>query len=391
MPAPEGPAPGEVPSPKARSLAHRTLIVTLVVVAVGAAVFLLWWTVHVVLFLFAGALLAVALRALFVPLAHKTRVPERVALGLTLVALAGAAVLFGIYLGPQVAEQFSQLAAELPLLGRRLLQLLERVPGADALLRALPEPGEMAGPLTELLTRAGGVVTSLVGGLGALVIIAVIGFYLAASPQVYVAGIVRLVPPPRRPFVVSLLEAVGLTLQWWLVGRVIVMVISGVLITVGLGLLGIPLALGLGVLAGLLTFVPYLGFLVAAVPILLFSFAQGIGDGVGALVVYLGVNVVENYFVEPLVAHKTVKVPPALGLGSQVLLGALAGVPAILVAAPLVAVLIVVVQRAYVEGTLGDLGAGDDELLPPSLRKKPRKAKGRSLWQRAIQAGAGAP
>jgi predicted PurR-regulated permease PerM len=81
-------------------LAHRALVVFAVVVAVGAAALFLWHTLDVVFFLFAGVLLAVALRALFVFFVRRTRVPERVAFGLTLVALSGAVVFFGIYLGP---------------------------------------------------------------------------------------------------------------------------------------------------------------------------------------------------------------------------------------------------------------------------------------------------
>jgi predicted PurR-regulated permease PerM len=128
----------------------------------------------------------------------------------------------------------------------------------------------------------------------------------------------------------------------------------GVMVTVGLLVIGVPLPFTLGLLAFLLEFVPYLGPVAAFVPIVLVALAVSPELALSAVVLYGVIQFVESYLILPLVHQRVVDLPPALLLFFQVLLGTLGGVLGIIVSAPLGIALIVVVQMLYVEDVLGD-------------------------------------
>jgi len=127
----------------------------------------------------------------------------------------------------------------------------------------------------------------------------------------------------------------------------------GVAATVGLSLLGIPLALALGLIAFLLEFVPYLGPFIG-VPAVLVALAAGPGDAAYVVLLYLGIHAAEGYVIAPLVDQRSVHLPPALGLVAQLLLGTLFGFLGLILAVPLAAFGMVLVQMLYVEDFLGE-------------------------------------
>ena len=130
------------------------------------------------------------------------------------------------------------------------------------------------------------------------------------------------------------------------------MAFVGILTGIGLWLVGVPYALALGLLAGLLEFVPYLGPILSAIPILLVAIGAEPNVVLWALAVVVGVQQVENNVLQPLVERRAVEIPPALLMVALFAMGQLFGVPGLLVAAPLTAVLIIVVRRVYVERIL---------------------------------------
>jgi predicted PurR-regulated permease PerM len=123
---------------------------------------------------------------------------------------------------------------------------------------------------------------------------------------------------------------------------------------IGLSLLGIPLAFSLAVLAALLDFVPNIGPIIAGIPAVLFAFTQSPTTALHVLLLYVGVQTLESYFITPFIERKTVSLPPALTGTVQLVLALLVGIPGVIVAAPLTAVGMIIVQRLYVEGALGD-------------------------------------
>jgi predicted PurR-regulated permease PerM len=186
------------------------------------------------------------------------------------------------------------------------------------------------------------------------VMVAFIGLYLAIDPGIYRRGLLSLVPLDRRARAAEILAAVGEALRGWLLGQVFAMLVVGVLATIGLWLLGIPLALALGLLAALLGFIPYLGPLAAAVPAVLLALLAGPQQALQVALLYVGIQLLEGYFLTPLVQQRAVHLPPALTISAMVVMGGLLGGLGLALAVPLTAAAIVLVQKLYVEDVLGD-------------------------------------
>ena len=181
-----------------------------------------------------------------------------------------------------------------------------------------------------------------------------IGLYGAVAPRTYRNGLLLLVPGPCRERSGEVLDAAGAMLRGWLIGAFIKMTIVGVVTTAGLALLGIPLALALGLIAFLFEFIPFLGPILAAVPAVLVALTIGPMEAVHVGLLYLGVQVAESYVLTPLIDQRSVHLPPALAITTQVLLGTLLGALGVVFAIPLTALGMVLVRMLYIEDFLGE-------------------------------------
>ena len=176
------------------------------------------------------------------------------------------------------------------------------------------------------------------------------------------------------------MDAVAHNLRWWLVGQVFLMITMGVTTAAGLWLVGIPQALMLGLIAGILELVPYIGPWLSVVPAALIALLLGPWYLFMTLLLYLGLHILEGYVLLPLVQRRAVHLPPALTLVAQLLLGELQGVLGLFVAAPLTVVAVVTLKMLYVEDALGDrIGEvpGDPDKFTPPLQistPAPRRA-----------------
>jgi len=150
------------------------------------------------------------------------------------------------------------------------------------------------------------------------------------------------------------LQAIGQTLRWWLLGRWVSMIVVGFLTAAGLWFIGVPLTLTFGLLTALLTFIPYLGPILSAIPPTLLAFTQYPQQALYVILLYVGIQSVESYLVTPLVQQRTVSLAPALTLTAQMVLGILLGGIGIILATPLFAVMVVLVRMLYIEDTLGE-------------------------------------
>ncbi len=325
------------------------IVVTLLLLQQATAVFLL---------LFASILFAVFLRVPTNWLARKTPLSPPWALALVtlvLVALTVAAVALG---APRVIGQFDELSSRL---GTSIADLEAWLQGRDwgqKLLGEMPQR-PLAGRWQEILTHVGAAFSGALGVLANLVIVFFIGLFLASKPAVYENGVVRLVPPAKRARAREILDAIERTLGRWLVGRMISMTAVGVVTAIGLSILGIPLAVTLGVLAGLLGFVPNIGPLVSAVPALLLAVSLGPLPLLYTALLYVGINLADGYLLTPLLQRRAVSLPPAVLLFAQLLMGVLLGTFGLLLATPLAASALVLVKMIYVEGVLGDKDGAD--------------------------------
>lgn len=193
----------------------------------------------------------------------------------------------------------------------------------------------------------------MLGATADLLLVLFGGISLAAQPGLYVRGLVLLGPGGGREKARKAVEACGRALSLWLLGQLVSMYIGGALTTVGLWLVGVPLALALGLLSGLAEFVPIVGPIAAAVPGLLLAFSRDMTMTVWVLAVYLGIQQIESNMLLPLIERRLVSLPPALTLFAVVAMGMLLGPLGALFATPLTVVAFVLVRMLYLRETLG--------------------------------------
>jgi len=347
-----------MPTNDANDAVHESLVRvarrTLVVVAI-VALALLVWRIRVALLLgFIGILLAVLFRGEATLVKRYTRIPVGGALLLVATVSVGLVAVFFWFAGPAVNEQFSQLLKTLPTSIERIRETINRYSVGQYLLSYLqpPEPGS-GSPAVNLLFGVTGIASTIYGILTDLLLVLVTAVYFAVNPQMYTRGILLLIPKSKSLRVSEVLDESGRVLGYWLIGQVLVMVFVGVMITFGLRLIGIPLALVLGVISGMLEFIPIFGPVVAAVPGILIAMTGGWVQALYAALVYLIVQEIEANVLVPLIQKVTVEVPPALVVLALVAFGSLFGFLGILIATPMTALLILWVKRLYVEDALG--------------------------------------
>jgi predicted PurR-regulated permease PerM len=344
-------------SPKASEAQYlrRLLMAVGVVLAVGLLVAVIWLSIKVWLAIFAGILLAVFFRTLAAWVSQVTRLPPVWALVVVLLVLLGLATLGGWLLAPKLGEQFSELGRRLPAAIEQIQQRLSQSGWSRYLPQKLPPASELASSVGKLAGNAAAFFSLSVEAVATFFVIVFLGIYLAAAPQVYLNGLVLLFPVSRRGRVRQILDKVGTTLGHWLLGQLVSMTVVGTLIAIGLTLLGIPLGLALGVLAGLLNFIPIIGSLLSALPAVLLAFLVSPLHPVYVIGLYVVVNAgIESHLLVPLIQRYAVNLPPAVAVVALFLMGELFGFLGLLLAIPLAATLLVLVKAIYVQDVLGD-------------------------------------
>ncbi len=252
-----------------------------------------------------------------------------------------------------------KLSEQLQSAGDRLVQRAEHYPLLQKAVPDKADPQKLAGQATKVLPALKTGVEWLLWGITGIVVILFVGLYVAYDPHLYQSGLVKLVPLDQRERVREVLGRLRTVLGRWIIGRIISMTIIGVSTAIGLWLLNVPLPITLGVLAALLTFIPNIGPILAAVPQALLAFQVGTTTVLYVILFNIAMQGVESYLITPIVQRYEVTLPPALTVCAQLLMGVLFGVIGIIMAAPLTASLMLVVQMLYVRDELGDSSPGE--------------------------------
>ena len=330
--------------PPSAAIAGPAMRAVLVGLAGGAGLFLAWMAADALLLIFSGLLFAALLDACTRGLS--TISPIGRGWNLTIVsvtialAIAGLLVWSGFSVAQQINEFVRALDQQLHVLeqGMAKLGVAPSAPPSDSspighLSRFLfPNPHQFFGE-----ARNAFILT--VGGIGAGVIIVLIGEFVAIDPAAYRRGIVELLPVHRRQFVELILDETALYLRRWLIGQLAAMLLLAILTSIMLVSLGVPNPLLLGIQAGLFNFIPYLGAIVGGGPILLMTLPLGTTTLLVVAGLYTVIHIGVGYAVMPLIQKQAVHLPPALTLASLILFGVLFGVASVAVATPIVAVI----------------------------------------------------
>jgi predicted PurR-regulated permease PerM len=265
--------------------------------------------------------------------------------GLRLLIVVTGLVLFLIgtfYLtGVGIVEQANQLRSTLEGQAVRLTSYLTAqglMPGASDISGIARQAMSSVGRLTSYLGSAVGAITTLF-------FILVLGLFFAMEPRVYERGVQWMVPRGERAEFSLTLGRMGFTLRRLLAGKLVAMVAQGVLTWILLAIAGVPLAALLGIITGVLAFIPNIGAFVSGVLMVAVGFSAGVDTGLWAIGIYVVVQGLDGYVFAPLVAKKTVDMPPALTLGAQILASALTGLIGLALADSFVAMIKVAMER----------------------------------------------
>ncbi len=333
----------------------RRALIVLGLTLLAVALYEIFQTIFgILLVIFGGALLAMLIDAVARWAQGYTPLSRKVTVGLVWLTAVVLLVAGSWLIGPRIAEQGQALSERLPRLFTELKDWLNHFGWGNVVAKQIPNSLGDAMPDSVSLGDVTSVFSTVFGALPNVFIILFVGVYVSIDPLLYVNGVMRLVPQAQRARAREVAGALGNGLRMWLLGRIASMTVVGVLTALALMLFGIPLALTLGLIAALLSFVPYIGPIVAFLPAL----AVALGEGSQAIIIvaaiYIAVQFAESYLITPFIQKRTVSMPPALLITSQVVLGVLAGTVGVAVATPLVVIVIILVQMLYVQDMLGD-------------------------------------
>jgi predicted PurR-regulated permease PerM len=340
------------PPTETRDGFRRRVTFTTFVVLGMAALFAAAWALRTLLLItFLAILLAIVLRSLGDIVHRWTGLRRHWCVLIVAAVLAGAAIGTAIWIAPTIADQARQLVERLPTAMEALQQRIGQIPWLHGLWGqvssglSLPDTGDTMG-------QAGRVIGAVSAALGYAGLALGGALFLALDPGLYRRGLVRLVPVRHRSATTHLLDELDKTILDWLGAQLILMVVIGLAVGLGLWAIGVPYALALGLFAGLVEFIPYLGPILSAGTAILVALGTEPNLVLWTIGLFVVVQQLENNVLQPVIQKSQVEIPPVLLIVVLFAMGQLFGVPGVLVATPLLAVAMVIVRRVYVERML---------------------------------------
>lgn len=359
----------------------RLLVICAVITLIILAVIGVSYIVDILMLVFAAVLVAVFLRGLADLINERLGISEGKAVLLVSVLLilflAGSIAL----LAPSVAEQIRNLRDEMPRSMQNVVAYLSKYGWGRAILEHTPtmptfdEIWEYIST-SSFLTSVGGFFSTTAGMITNFFVAILLAVYLAAEPKLYTEGFTKLFPIEKRGRVHEILAQIGDTLRWWLIGKIGSMFAIGILTWIGLSIIGVPLALTLGLIAGLFSFIPNFGPILSAIPAILLAFIDSPITSVYVIGLYIFVQLIESNLITPWIERQTVELPPGLTITAQLILAVLIGGMGLVLATPILAVVMVLIQMVYIQDILGDRNveveqknSGEDESEEDFQRK----------------------
>jgi predicted PurR-regulated permease PerM len=374
------------------------------VIAIYLGARLLWFANPLVMATFLGVLFGLAVEA-GVDKLERFRIPRGLGAGMIVLGFFGLLVGIGAMMAPTIREQSGVLRQRIPeavdrieeWINRRqagfLGSILGRVAGAPAADSAIADTaggllptavGATAGAVVDttraasdtaaasaptasetLRSRLGGqlsratqyvfpFLSQTIAIFAGIILIIFIAIYIAADPDTYHRGLMHLFPHHMRSRAGEVLSAIAIVLRRWLVTQLIAMTVIGTVTTIALLILDVKAAFALGLIAGLMEFIPTVGPLLSAIPAVAMGFLDSPEKAVTVAVLYMGIQFMENHLLIPMLMKGGVDVPPVLTILGQALFTLLFGFLGLMVAVPALAATMVAIKMLYVERVVGD-------------------------------------
>ncbi|MBK8389356.1 MAG: AI-2E family transporter [Saprospiraceae bacterium] len=320
-----------------------------ITVAIFSFIVILFLLIHstfnVFLLILAGSLIAIFFRALSSKIQRKTGWKEGICVSISVTStLLILAALFWL-IGAKVQSQFVQLIEILPeTVDKAKAWLNETTTGAKLLEDALSSQslGKAQGFLQQFFQSTFGV-------LGDLYVVLFMGIFFTISPEIYIKGIVNIIPQKGQEKGQEVLDTLGAELRKWLKGTLLSMFVVFAFTAIGLAIIGMPLWLVLALLAGLISFIPNFGPLLALIPAVLLALAQSPQTALLVLGLYILIQFIESNFITTTIQKKLINMPPALIMIGQLFMGTLTGAWGLVLATPIVLIIMVLVQELYIK------------------------------------------
>jgi len=329
--------PTDISDPMLRSEAKRAAVW----LGMAAALALMVYLAEPLLVIFGGMVFAAMIEGGARLLGRVLKIGRAWRVALVLVLAAAFLIWTVLFAGTQIAAQAAALPATVQAQAFKVLDWLQAHGAAINMKTTQTLVEKAAGAIGEVTSAVGG----LIGGLTTAFGIVVLGIYFAAEPQLYRRGFAWLLPASERAHFEGTALAMGRTMRRLLAGRLLGMALEGVTTWLLLSLWGVPMAGVLGLLTGLLAFLPNIGAPMSGSLMILVGFSEGNSTGLFCIFVYIFVQTVDGNVIVPMVAKHTADLAPAVVLGMQLIMGALFGLLGLMLADPLVAMIKVLLER----------------------------------------------
>lgn len=317
----------------------------LIAAALVVAGLLFWELRHLLLLVFAAVLLAIALNAFTQLVQNWLGTGWTLSLLFSTLVIAAAVAGFTVLLGSRIAGEITQLAERAPELAVSVGNWL----GLEDPLEWLEQQARRVFRNFTLLSGISGLSTVIYSGLVQTLLVVAGGIYLTARPRTYRDGFLELLPHTWRRKAGRAITSAADALRVWLLGQVLAMLAVGLVTTLGLLALGIPSAVALGFLAGVLEFVPYVGPVLSAVPAIAFGLVEGPTKALLVLALYFAIQQAEGLLLVPLIQRKAVDLAPALAIFAIIAFGIVFGPMGVVLAAPLTVLSVVLVKTLWLQ------------------------------------------
>ena len=331
----------------------KVLTASGIVISILLLLLLIGSAFNVFLMIFAGALMATFFRSIGAWIRQRVRMPQSLSLLLSFIIVLGVLIGSGFLIAPRISSQFQQLQKKAPQGINKIKQDLKGTAVGDFILQKAS--GSSAGSMLkndQVRHNIQKFFSTTFGVLGDIYIIFFFGIFFSVGPGIYRRGFSKLFPHKYQQRILEVLNYSGTALKKWLFGKILSMLVVGILTALGLWLLGIPLAFILGFLTGLLSFIPNFGPLIALIPAVAVSFTIGTSKALYVILVFAGIQALESNLITPYIQKRNISLPFAMILFSQVLLGVYTGALGLILATPLMVLVIVWVQMLYVHDVL---------------------------------------